>query len=172
MGDDVPAVAATSNVTRALTLRLFGSKRLPVLVIAAAFMIGMIAGFSEELAFRGVLQAGLVTTMNSAAAIFVSSVIFGVLHAATPLYAVIAGLFSAYFGWLFNSTDNLTVPITTHAVYDWVQLVGTHWVVTEMPRSQRLALLGSVGISPQEMTAAKADNQADGEGDSEPKQGV
>jgi len=144
MEDDIPDIAATANVTKALSLQIFGPRRQPVLAVASGLVLGLVAGLSEELLFRGVMQTSLDATLGSAGAIFASSFIFGLLHAATPLYAVIAGFFSAFFGVLFTTTGNLIVPISTHAIYDVVSFVSTHWLVTALPRSERLALLSSV----------------------------
>ena len=88
--------------------------------------VAALAGFSEELLFRGVFQHwsgqlwngwfgwcfGLVTT----------NILFGLAHAITPLYAVLAGLLGAYLGVLYTveGTGNLIAPIICHSLYDLI----------------------------------------------------
>lgn len=86
--------------------------------------VAFLAGCSEELLFRAVLQ----TWMNPwgwLAALLVSNLLFGVAHAVTPLYAVLAGLLGVYLGALFQfaGDGNLLVPTLTHALYDLVAFV-------------------------------------------------
>lgn len=80
-----------------------------VMLLAAA------AGLGEEILFRGVLQpiAGIVIT----------SLLFGLLHALSVTYFLLATLMSFYFGWLYEATDqNLLAPIVVHWLYDAVAL--------------------------------------------------
>jgi membrane protease YdiL (CAAX protease family) len=73
--------------------------------------------------FRGVLQDTFRGWMPLWAAIGLSALLFGVLHAVTPTYAVLAALVGAYLGVLYLLTGNLLAPIVAHAVYDFVALV-------------------------------------------------
>ncbi len=98
--------------------------------------VALLAGCSEELVFRAVMQTWLnqwgVTT-----GLLVSNTLFGLAHAVTPLYAVLAGLLGVYLGALFQFADegNLLVPILTHALYDLVAFA----VVRRSFRAQQLA---------------------------------
>jgi membrane protease YdiL (CAAX protease family) len=56
------------------------------------------------------------------AALLITNFIFGLLHARTALYAVIAGLVGVYLGVVYVVTDNLLAPIITHTLYDAVAL--------------------------------------------------
>lgn len=87
----------------------------PRIIVLAA-----IAGIGEELMFRGVLQTAADRQWPLAAAILFPSVLFGLLHARTALYAVVAGLVGAYLGILYWATESLLAPIITHAFYDYV----------------------------------------------------
>lgn len=99
--------------------------------------LAIIAGVSEELMFRGVLQEIIDRRFGIAAAIAATSVIFGLLHARTVLYAVIATMVGAYFSLLFLATGSLIAPIVAHAVYDFIAFEWT-----------RIALDRRAAISP------------------------
>jgi uncharacterized protein len=72
--------------------------------------IAVLAGFSEELLFRGFLQPF--------AGIAAASIIFGAMHAVTFGYFLLAAAMGFYLGWLFQATGNLLVPMAVHAFYD------------------------------------------------------
>ena len=53
-----------------------------------------------------------------------ASVLFGLAHPITPAYAVLAAMIGVYLGWLWLAFDkNLLVPITAHALYDFLALI-------------------------------------------------
>lgn len=85
-------------------------------------LLAALAGFAEEILFRGVLQAGLARAMPESVALVVASAAFGLAHFITPAYAVLAGLAGLYLGGLFLLQGSLTAPIVAHAVYDIVAL--------------------------------------------------
>ena len=76
-------------------------------------LLSLIAGFCEEVFFRGLLLPNLPFGL------LLSSVAFGILH--LPgfkfwIYSVWAALSGALFGWLFLLTGSLWLPITAHSV--------------------------------------------------------
>ncbi|MBS0207027.1 MAG: CPBP family intramembrane metalloprotease [Planctomycetes bacterium] len=80
--------------------------------------VAFLAGFSEELLFRAVLQSWL-DPWGLILALLISNAVFGILHAITPTYALLAGLLGIYLGLLFHVADgNLLVLTITHSVYD------------------------------------------------------
>lgn len=85
--------------------------------------ISMLAGVCEEVFFRSVIQGTLSVITGPLAALIISSALFGVAHLVTLAYAIIAAAIGAYFGVLWMWSDNLLVPITAHAAYDFVALV-------------------------------------------------
>lgn len=91
--------------------------------VAELAAISLLAGVGEEMLFRGVLQAVVARWFGVVAGLVVASVAFGLLHAITPAYVVIASLFGLYLGWLWLLTDNLAVAIVAHALYDFLVLV-------------------------------------------------
>lgn len=135
--ENVPALQDVTTATQRSVLALLGGTFKPRLGLAVAVSLGVAAGLGEELLFRGVLQYELVERLGRVAAIGVSSVIFGLLHAVTPMYAFLATLASVYFGYLYLDSGNLAVPIVTHAAYDIVALLYAHWTVTNLnPKEQ------------------------------------
>ncbi len=85
-------------------------------------ILASIAGFSEEILFRGVLQPWLENTWNMTMGLVASNLIFALVHAVTPLYALLAMLVGLYLGMCldYGSERNLLVPMVTHSLYDFV----------------------------------------------------
>ncbi len=83
--------------------------------------VALLAGGSEELLFRGVLQSW-IGRWGAVVGLLGSNVIFGLAHAITPTYAVLAGLLGIYLGIVFTITGeaNLVPAILCHALYDLV----------------------------------------------------
>jgi uncharacterized protein len=86
-------------------------------------VLSLAAGIGEELLFRGVVQAVLDRWWGTWAALPVASLLFGLLHALTPTYAVLATLAGLYLGGVWLLTGNLLVVIVAHAIYDFIALV-------------------------------------------------
>lgn len=82
-------------------------------------LIALLAGFGEELFFRGLVQLGFSSIIGVWLAVLLTSLIFGLAHAATPTYCLLAFIISLYLGFLLVYTDNLIVPIAVHALYDF-----------------------------------------------------
>jgi hypothetical protein len=55
-------------------------------------------------------------------AVVITNVLFGRAHAVTPMYALRAAFIGIYLTALLaaDSTPNLLIPITAHAVYDLI----------------------------------------------------
>jgi len=84
--------------------------------------LSMLAGFSEEILFRGAIQNGMLA-WGLPTAVIASNLLFGLCHAATKtyfLYAMAAGL---YLSWVAGfSVQNLSPAILTHSLYDLIAL--------------------------------------------------
>jgi membrane protease YdiL (CAAX protease family) len=91
------------------------------IVELAALSLG--AGLGEELLFRAALQGLLTRWFGQLAALVVASVVFGLMHAITPTYAMGATLLGAWLGWCWQVADSLLVAVVAHAFYDFVALV-------------------------------------------------
>ena len=92
---------------------------------ADLFVLAAIAGISEEILFRGVIQPWMENLWGVVAGILVSSIIFGLVHAVTALYFVMATAVSIYLGLYlgYDSTRNLLTPIIIHSLYDFFAFV-------------------------------------------------
>jgi uncharacterized protein len=86
-------------------------------------LISIVAGIGEELLFRGVLQPLFVGWFGVVLGLILVSTIFGLLHAITPTYAMLAAIIGAYFGWFAIARGNLLGPIVAHALYDFLALL-------------------------------------------------
>ncbi len=89
---------------------------------ADLFILAAIAGTSEEVLFRGVIQPWMETSWGIAAGLVGSNIIFGLVHAITPLYAVLATLVGIYLGLAldYGGERNLLTPIIIHWLYDFL----------------------------------------------------
>lgn len=94
------------------------------------FLVALLAGVGEELLFRGVIQGGLEGSLGPWPALVVASVVFGLMHALTRAYFIIATLMGLYLGWIYMATGNLLIPILIHFLYDWVIL---RWYLARQP---------------------------------------
>ena len=82
-------------------------------------LLALLAGFAEEILFRGLIQSWM-ERWGTATALVASNVLFGLAHCITLTYAVAAGAIGLYLGWLFGTGEdrNLLAPILAHALYD------------------------------------------------------
>jgi membrane protease YdiL (CAAX protease family) len=135
-----PAIQDVTKASQRFVLNLLGTTWKPVTSLVVATLLGLAAGFGEEMLFRGILQTELSSQQGNAVGIIVSSIIFGALHAVTPLYAFLATLASVYFGWLYVSSDNVAVPIVCHAIYDMIALLYAHFTVSRLSAKEQKAL--------------------------------
>lgn len=93
---------------------------------AAVFVLA--APPAEEYLFRGVIQGRLRETFGSTGAMAGAGLLFGMIHffnyVGSPLPAMVAGalilsLVGAIFGYAYERTDNLFVPIVAHVGYNF-----------------------------------------------------
>ncbi len=89
---------------------------------ADLFILAAIAGVSEEILFRGVIQPWMENSWGMTAGLIASNILFGLVHAVTPLYAVLATSVGIYLGLFldYGGERNLMTPIVIHAVYDFL----------------------------------------------------
>ncbi len=84
--------------------------------------LGLLAGFTEEILFRGLLQPLLESHWGWLVGLILSNVLFAMAHFITPLYALLAGLTGIYLGWTLDvgGERNLLTPVVIHATYDFL----------------------------------------------------
>ncbi len=85
-------------------------------------LVALAAGWGEELLFRGTIQGLLVRWTNPWIAIAGSSLLFGLVHALSVTYLLLAAGVGLYLGVLAWWTESLVPPIIAHALYDFVAL--------------------------------------------------
>lgn len=89
-------------------------------------LLASIAGVSEELLFRGVIQPWITASWGLTAGLCVSNIIFGLVHAVTPLYAVLVTVVGIYLSVSMDmggGDSNLLIPIVIHSVYDFFAFI-------------------------------------------------
>lgn len=89
---------------------------------ADLFVLAAIAGISEEVLFRGVIQPWMESSWGIIAGLIGSNILFGMVHAITPLYFVLATVVGIYLGLALDigGERNLLTPIIIHALYDFL----------------------------------------------------
>lgn len=112
-----PAFRRLEEFVGSLLRRLFAGA-----VAGAVPLLALLAGFGEELLFRGVLQTALVAPLGAGGAVAVAALVFGLVHYVNALYFVVATLMGVYLGVLYQWTGNLLVPCLVHGLYDWVAI--------------------------------------------------
>lgn len=138
--DRFPALQDVTKATQRSVLALLGGEFKPAIALITSLALGCVAGLGEEMLFRGVIQYELSTRLGQFAAVGLSSIVFGALHAVTPLYAILAALASVYFGAIYIWSGNLAVPIMCHAFYDLVALLFAHWTVCRLNDEEQTLL--------------------------------
>ena len=91
----------------------------------------------EEFVFRGVIQGRLRRSLHPISAIVVASLLFGAIHAPNYLGApmeILGGVLlistvGLVFGSIYELTNNLTVPIIMHALYNVVLMMSAYAMV-------------------------------------------
>lgn len=86
------------------------------------FIVAAIAGISEEILFRGVIQPWMENSWGMMTGLIASNILFGLVHAVTPLYAVLAACVGIYLGLFldYSGERNLLTPIVIHGAYDFL----------------------------------------------------
>jgi membrane protease YdiL (CAAX protease family) len=109
-------------------------------VIAFFIVSVIIVGPLEEYFYRGILQERLKDTFTSMISIFLTSIVFAITHLGSMngsepvgylLYLATLFLGAAIFGYSYEETQNLAIPMLAHGLYNGILAV---------------SLLGSVGL--------------------------
>ena len=89
--------------------------------LAEVLAISALAGVSEEVFFRGVLQREI--------GVILASLIFGLFHAVSLPYVLWAAAVGGYLGCVAQWHGNLSAPIVAHTMIDTVGLLYIRHVV-------------------------------------------
>lgn len=118
--------AATEFVKKMLTGSGIGS------LIVSVCIIGLLAGISEELFFRGaLLRLFFLTRMNPHIAIWLVAIIFSLMH--FQFFGFLPRIMlGAYFGYLVYWTRSLWIPVIVHALNNTIVVV-TQWHEANTP---------------------------------------
>lgn len=103
----------------------------PAIVPVIWVLLIVVVPLSEELFFRGVVQRRVATSSGTAVGVTVSSVLFGVVHlpaeaglSLQTAFPVVQALVSgAILGLLYERTDNLSVTIAAHGLFNAVTIL-------------------------------------------------
>jgi hypothetical protein len=101
----------------AILPRFLGGASLGVILLVAA-----VAGISEELLFRGVIQHGLDIHTATWVAVVAANIVFALAHLITPTYGVLALFMGAILSTVFLVSGSLIAAALTHALYDFAAL--------------------------------------------------
>jgi len=81
-------------------------------------LISCMAGISEELLIRGVLQSWLIDYLTPLFGIVIASIVFGLLHYLNRAYVLLTALLGCLFGMSLYFTHSIVLVVVAHAVYD------------------------------------------------------
>lgn len=98
--------------------RFVRSQSWPVLITLA-----VLAGVGEELLFRGVIQGWVGQHLGVTAGVLAGAVLFGLAHAMSWSYFLVATVLGGVFGVVYAVTDSLQLVMVWHAVYDLVVIL-------------------------------------------------
>jgi hypothetical protein len=110
----------------------------PMLFLALAVLSVFLIAPAEELLFRGVIQGRLRQTFGPLTSILGASTLFGLMHVLnftgsvleSVAAAAVIGIVSLLWGYLYERTRNLLVPILVHGVYNAILLTLSYVAVT------------------------------------------
>lgn len=99
-------------------------------------LLALLVGFSEEMLFRGLLLEASRPWGLWPAVLF-SSLLFGLAHAVTRLYVILAGGLGVYLALCleFLPPQSLVTPSLAHGLYDWVAFMIVRNVALEREKS-------------------------------------
>ena len=89
----------------------------PVLLI-----LSVLAGFGEELLFRGVIQGWLTERFGAVFALAVAAILFGLVHFLSFVYFVVATALGVVLGLAYIWSESLLMTMVWHGAYDVVAL--------------------------------------------------
>ncbi|MGQ1786435.1 MULTISPECIES: CPBP family intramembrane glutamic endopeptidase [unclassified Saccharicrinis] len=98
--------------------------------IFAFLTIVVAAPIFEELIFRGIILDGLLKRYSPAKSIFVSSLLFGIVHL-NPWQFVTAMGIGAFMGWVYYKTQKLSLCIIIHFINNLLAFLSMQFINLE-----------------------------------------
>lgn len=97
-------------------------------------LLALLAGVCEEAFFRGFLFLW-IQEWNQVLAVLITNLLFGLAHAVTPVYVMLAAFLGLYLTALMaaDPTPNLLIPITAHSLYDLIAFIVVIWDYRRQP---------------------------------------
>lgn len=137
----------------ATTRLLMNGASIPSLIVSI-LIVGVLAGFSEELFFRGALQRILAQTrMNIHLVIWLVAVVFSAFH--FQLFGLVPRiLLGAFFGYLLWWTKSLWLPILIHVFNNTLVVIAEYLGVNDNsdPGTSSIDSIGADLSSPMELS--------------------
>ena len=119
------ALQAMEDNAESAVKALIGPHDIPNLIMSV-LIVGVLAGVSEEILFRGGLQRLLITGgVNRHAAIWITAIVFSLIH--MQFYGFVPRmLLGAFFGYSLLWTRSLWVPIILHSINNTIYLISEY----------------------------------------------
>lgn len=115
---------AEATATRTTELMLGGSD--VISLVMSLLIVAVLAGFSEELFFRGMMQRVFSgCRMNAGVAIWLTAILFSAMH--MQVYGFVPRmLLGAYFGYLLLWSGSLWLPVLMHILNNASFIIARH----------------------------------------------
>jgi membrane protease YdiL (CAAX protease family) len=94
----------------------------PLEVFFAVLIVGVTPGFAEEFLFRGYAQTRLVQRWGRWTGIFITAVMFGLMHM-DKLQSPFAAVFGVYLGYLAEKSGSIRPTMFCHAINNSVMII-------------------------------------------------
>lgn len=141
MSEIETSLRAMEDAAMASTQLLIGGGGVGSMIVAI-LIVGVLAGFSEELFFRGALQRLFcMTNLNKHVAIWLTAVIFSAIH--FQFFGFVPRLLlGAFFGYLLWWSGSLWLPIIAH-IFNNTLVVVSEYMKAANPESFDFDKIGS-----------------------------
>ena len=92
-------------------------RNLPFPKVSMLLLIAFFPAFSEELAYRGVIQAGLLKIMHGRQAVVMTALMFAIIHMSIISFVWLLP-FALFLGWVRQRTNTIWYGITIHFFFN------------------------------------------------------
>jgi len=113
--DSLTVLAGLANQGSILMIRQALAHAAGPDLFLAVLIVGGLAGTAEEIFFRGYMQTRLVQRLPRRAAVFVTSLCFGVFHL-DWLHGLLALILGLYLGWITELTGSALPAVACHVI--------------------------------------------------------